>query len=447
MVTEANTFESLKATKSLNWHKWSAAYTAVAVCVVSIAITTLFRTVLPNRYVADQRTDYRTFYSPVAQNILNGRGIVLHDEPATTFPPGYPLLLAGIFTASHWLNIPAYVGASAANVIGMALVSLFIFLLARLLFGPLAALISSAAWMTYPFALWLTKQPNSEIPFMVVLYGGLYLFFYLLLRKTGSWPLFFICGLIFGFAMLIRPIAIGLGFALAGVIWLLAREMTARFRTLLISMLLLGSLVAVLPWEMWVYAKTGEIISVSSSGAQNMREGVIFAVNGSDYRPQRGVSPDIERVMNDILKRPSELISVRGIVSVVAAEFHVHPIAVAKLYLLKAARSWYGTDSRQQESLILLVQLGYLLPLLWCARRLWRPNEMSRKIVVSILLLVIYFWGMTILVNSTLRYMLPVTGILFLLIGAGIARPGSRTSKQVFAEANPAMDASNAASA
>ncbi len=414
---------------------------------MSVAVTTLFRTVLPPRYLADQKTDYHTFYSPVAQNILDGRGIALHDQAATTFPPGYPLLLAGIFTASHWLNIPEQIGASAANVIGMALVSLFIFLLARLLFGSLPALISSAAWMTYPFALWLTKQPNSEIPFMAVLYGGLYLFFYLLLRKARSWPLFFLSGLLFGFAMLIRPIAIGLGFALAIVIWFLTREMAARFRALIISMLLLGTLVAVLPWEIWVYAKTGEIISLSSSGAQNLREGVLFAVSGSDYRPQRGVSPDIETVMNDILKCPSELVSVRGIVSVMAAEFRAHPIAVTKLYLQKAARSWYGTDSRQEEGLILLIQLGYLLPILWCARRLWGQSEMSRKIVVSILLLVIYFWGMTILVNSTLRYMLPATGLLFLLIGAGISRPGSRASKQVFAEANPAMaDSSNAAS-
>ncbi len=433
MVTEANTFELLKATKTLNWHKWSAAYTAIAVCVASIAVTTLFWTVLPARYRIDEGTDYNAFYRPVAQNIRGGHGVLLQGEPATAFPPGYSLVLAGVFTVCDWLNISKQIGASAANVIGMTLVSLLIFLLGRLLFGALPALISAAAWMTYPFALWLTKQPNSEIPFMVVLYGGLSLLYYLLLRKTRSWPLFFVCGLIFGFAMLIRPIAIGLGFALAIVIWFLAREMTPRFRALLISMLLLGSLVAVMPWEMWVYSKTGEIIWLSSSGAQNMREGVIFAVNGSDYRPQRGVPPDIERLMNDILKRPNELGSVQGIVSVVAAEFRAHPVTVSKLYLLKAARSWYGTDSRQQESLILLVQPGYLLLILWCARRLWVWNEMSRKIVISILLLVIYFWAMTILVNSTLRYMLPATGILFLLIGAGIARPGSRSSKQVFA--------------
>jgi hypothetical protein len=278
--------------------------------------------------------------------------------------------------------------------------------------------------MTYPFALWLTRQPNSEVPFMVVLYGGLCLFYYLLSRKTRWWPAYFACGLIFGLAMLIRPIAIGIGVVLAVSIWFLSRDLTARFRALLISMFLLGNLVAVLPWEIWVYSRTEEVIPLSTSGASNMREGVIFAVNGSLYRPQGGVPADVDALMNDILKRPSELGSVYGIVSVLAEEFRAHPIAVTKLFLIKAARSWYGTDSRQHEGLILLIQLGYLLPMLWCGRKLWRRGVTARRIMASIFLVVIYFWGMTVLVNSTLRYVLPVTGLLFVLMGAGFGTKG-----------------------
>jgi 4-amino-4-deoxy-L-arabinose transferase-like glycosyltransferase len=312
----------------------------------------------------------------------------------------------------------------------MALVCMLIFLLARVLFGPVAALISAAVWMTYPFALWLTRQPNSEVPFMVVLYGGLCLFYCLLLRKTRWWPLYFVCGLIFGLAMLIRPIAVGIGVALAVSIWFLSREMTARFRALLISVFLLGNLVAVLPWEIWVYSRTGEVIPLSTSGVSDMREGVIFAVNGSLYRPQGGVPGDVDTVMNNILKRPSELGSVYGIVSVIGEEFRAHPIAVTKLFLLKAARSWYGTDSRQHEGLILLIQLGYLLPMLWCGRKLWRRGVTARRIMASIFLVVIYFWGMTVLVNSTLRYVLPVTGLLFVLMGAAFGSTKGLERKQ-----------------
>ena len=418
MATTTNTFESIKATLSRDRRKWPAAYIPVAVFVASLAVTTVFRTVLPTSYRGDQRTDFFTFYSPVAQNILNGGGVFLGGEPATTFPPGYPFMLAGTFTLCHWLSIPEPIGASVVNITGMALVCMLIFLLARFLFGPLAALISAAIWMTYPFALWLTRQPNSEVPFMVVLYGGLCLFYCLLLRKMRSWPLYFVCGLIFGLAMLIRPIAVGIGVVLAVAIWFLAREMTARLRTLLISMFLIGNLVAVLPCEIWVSSRTGEVIPVSTSGALNMREGVVFAVNGTNYRPQGGVPADVDALMNDILKRPAELGSVYGIVSVMADEFRAHPIAVTKLYLLKAARSWYGTDSRQHEGPILLIQLGYLLPMLWCGPKVWRLGGTARRVTATIFLLVIYFWGMTILVNSSVRFMLPVTGLLFLLIGA-----------------------------
>ena len=128
-------------------------------------------------------------------------------------------------------------------------------------------LASSLLWMTYPFALWLTKQPNSEIPFLVVLYGGFYLFWYVLLRKSRAWPLYFLSGLLAGFAMLIRPIAIGIVMVMSIILRVMGREMTARFRLFLVAMLLLGNLVAIAPWEAWVYSTTGRIVMISTGGA------------------------------------------------------------------------------------------------------------------------------------------------------------------------------------
>ena len=65
----------------------------------------------------------------------------------------------------------------------MALTSVLVYLLAQSVWGPLPALISALIWMTYPFALWLTKQQGSEMPFLVVFYGGVYLFWRALLRR------------------------------------------------------------------------------------------------------------------------------------------------------------------------------------------------------------------------------------------------------------------------
>src|SRR5207253_9124552 len=139
-------------------------------------------------------------------------------------------------------------------------------LLGRILPSASASLASAVIWITYPFAQWLTGQPNSEVPFMLFLYAGLALFWYLLIRRRRAWALFFLCGSVLGIAMLIRPIAIGIALVLGVVTWLVRQDLPRRSRVLLITMLLCGNLLALLPWEAWVYSKTGKIISISTSG-------------------------------------------------------------------------------------------------------------------------------------------------------------------------------------
>jgi hypothetical protein len=101
-----------------------------------------------------------------------------------------------------------------------------------------------------------------------------------------------------------------------------------------------------------------------------------------------------------------------------ARESIVRPVAVVKLFLLKAARSWYGTDSRRLETPLMLLQLAYLALILWVTRVSWQLGGTARKLTVSIWLIAFYFWGMTIVALSISRYMLPAMGLLFTLLPA-----------------------------
>src|SRR6266481_1549105 len=166
----------------------------VAVIAGSILVTLVFWAILPEafRLQASEQTDYNNFYEPVARNIVAGHGILLADgRLATVFPPRYPLLLAGLFKASSWFHMPERAVLSNFAILAMACISSYIFLTARILWTGIAALASALLWMTYPFAQWLTRQPNSEIPFMVLFYGGSFLFCYLMLRKKSASPLYF----------------------------------------------------------------------------------------------------------------------------------------------------------------------------------------------------------------------------------------------------------------
>jgi hypothetical protein len=278
------------------------------------------------------------------------------------------------------------------------------------------ALVSSLLWMTYPFALWFTKQPNREIPFLAVFYGGFCLFWYVLLRKSRAWPLYFLSGLLAGFAMLIRPIAIGIVMVMSIVLWVMGREMTARFRLFLVAMLLLGNLVAIAPWEAWVYSMTGRIVMLSTGGAPGIRDGLTFAVVPKGYRQEIKVPEDVAALMRDIRVHSDEMQSLRGIVSVLTEKWRLQPLPVAKLFTLKAARSWYGTDSGRFETPILLIQTAYLILALWGSGAAWRRGGITKQLAIGIWLLVLYFWGMTVLALSILRYMVPAMGLLFVLI-------------------------------
>jgi len=220
--------------------------------------------------------------------------------------------------------------------------------------------------------------------------------------------------------MLIRPIAIGIALVLSAIVWTVRRELPRRFRALLITMLLFGNLLALLPWEAWVYSRTENVISISTSGLENVKDGLIFAVHQS-RPPQKTISHDIVSVMSDIQLQFGERgQSYKEIGKVLATEFRAQPLAMAKLFALKGARSWYGTDSGRHEMTILLIQMAYLLIILWSARRVWRQGGMYRKFGIGILLITIYFWGMTVLAISIARYMVPVMGLLFILIGAAL---------------------------
>jgi 4-amino-4-deoxy-L-arabinose transferase-like glycosyltransferase len=400
----------------------------IVIFLASSIVTLLFWSVLPARLRLTEATDYYVFYEPVARSILAGNGFDRGgDSPASAFPPGYPLILAGVFGASHQLHVSEELGLALLSLVSMGLSTLFVFLLARSFWGTSPAIVSALLWTTYPFALWLTKQPNTEMPFAVLLYGGFYLFGYLIVRRKLTWLLYLLCGLIFGAAMLVRPIAIGIAFVLALIIWLARQDLSRRLRLLVISVLLLGNVAAVFPWEAFVYARTGRVILLSGHGTNSLRLGLTFAL---DERKDIRVSRDVDVVMKDIAARSDEINSFRDVVSVVAVEFRAHPVATTTLYLLKVVRSWYATDSGRYELPILLLQLPYLGFSLWSVRRLWKNGGRQRYFAMSVLLFVIYFWSMTVLALSILRYMVPVMGLLFIAVGAALF-PAAKLNAQI----------------
>jgi 4-amino-4-deoxy-L-arabinose transferase-like glycosyltransferase len=295
-----------------------------------------------------------------------------------------------------------------------------VYALARLIWSPVLALLPALAWMTYPFFLWLTKQPNSEVAFIPALLAALYLFWRPVLRGARgpwAWAAYGSAGLLAGAAMLIRPAALGLSVVLALVVLLWAAPGVARrVRLGYGALIVLGSLIAVLPWEAAVYARTGEIIPLSSGGAMTIHDGLTFLAIPKDYRQEVDVPEDVAALMWTIHERRRETATPGGLATVVAEEAGRAPGAFAKLLLIKVARSWYGIDSRILETPTLLLQAVYLALSLWGSLYAWRRGGALRRMIAGNWLIVLYFWGMTLLVVPLLRYLVPVMSLLMIAL-------------------------------
>jgi hypothetical protein len=397
---------------------------AVGVFITSVLVTILFWTILPSSFVINENSDYTAFYEPVARNILNGSGFVSRDgSPAIRVAPGYPVLLAATFKIAHLLEVPEQTILSIFTLFSMGLASVFIFMLAQSVWGLFPGLVSAVVWITYPLALWLTKQTNSEIPFLPVFYGGFYLFWYALCHKS-HWSIYFLSGLIIGFAMLVRPIAIWAVLVMGTILWLVVSKIKSSFKLCLIMIMLLGNLVAIFPWEMWLYTRTGKVVPLRKA---SLKDSLTFAVNPKGYRRGVKVPQDVEVLMRSVMGRKHELRSPKGILSIMVEQLRTRPLAVVKLLAIKAVRSWYGTDSNRFENQILMLQIPYLVLILWGSRAAWKQGGIAKELAISVWLMTLYFWAMTIVAFSIVRYMVPAVGLLFVLVPGAFAKIGKLT--------------------
>jgi len=388
----------------------------IGVFLISIIVTFLFWAFVSSGFHTMDATDYLSYYEPVAHNLLNGIGFVRADgTSAIIYPPGYSLLLAGVFAFARVFGSPESLVISGFILLCMGLSSTFVFLISEMIWGAYGGWVSALFFMTYPFVLWLTKQPNSELPFMAVFYASLYLFWLGLKGQKNIGVILFLAGIFAGAAMLIRAIAIGTGFLLSGLFLALKKDVHLKRRFLLAGVLLLGNFLAILPWQVWVYGQTEQVVLLGTNGVSGIKDGLTFAVETKNYRQGIVVPMDVTNLQNEFVAENASLNSLGDIFTTIEKHTREEPVVVLKLVLIKMARSWYGTDSGSLEAIILIIQFFYATLFLTATISIWRCRPEIPGLLLFVWSIVFYFWMMTIAVLSILRYMTPVFGVLSLL--------------------------------
>lgn len=368
-------------------------------------------------------SDYYNHYEPIANSLLAGRGTFVNGKINTWVPPGYPIMLAIIFSFSDLIGTNRLDLVILFNTIITAGAAVFLFLGVQSIFNKKIALISSLLWMSYPFNLWFAKGPHTEVPFFLLLFLAIWL--YILALKKEHFGIIFLSGITLGLAVLIRPIGIFIPLLLFLFVFpapfggaLKRCGINYRKKQILLAVaLLFGSLLTVLPWESYVWSNTGNIILLSTTGPGAIATGLTYALQTGAGRDNIAVPRDVLKLMERA--KTENLSTLPKIILFSFEELMNHPISFLKLVGLKIIRSWYATSQMWWEGRILAVQTLYLLPSLLGLIYAIKIYKNKLKEIVFLLSIIFYFLGMTVLGVSILRYMVPAMAIM--LIFAAIA--------------------------
>ena len=406
------------------WQTLSPVRAGVVIFALAVCVQAAFLFVLPEPMQRSESSDYQTFYEPVARTLLADGVLQTPDGGAAVrYPPGFPVGLAWIFAlAEHlpgdealWLLLAGlFIGSLGATAHHQ---------LCRHLVGARGAFVASLMLLSYLPWLWLHKQPNSETLFLPLLFAGLAGFAGLDVTRPRAWNRAAVSGALLALATLVRPVSLLLPVGLAGLLvfgFVGPSGKTSTGRRLGVAAVLLATFVAVLaPWQIWVRAQVGDWIPISTGGRLSLLDGLTVAAKDDRDGPE--VPADVRRLMEAVQGNRSLIGGPAD-----AAQFMVEEaslLTVAKTLWVKATRSWYATESLRYEKALAALQAPYLIAVFFGLIGLFRAGPGARSAFWIVLAVSLYFWAMTILVLSILRYMVPAMALLF----AAAAFPWTRS--------------------
>jgi hypothetical protein len=386
--------------------------------VVALLSHILFLLLLPGDLKRTPSPDYVKFYEPVARTLASGDGFFLASRPAILYPCGTPIMYAATFRAADTLHIARSTGLRILEGMLLTLTSVLVSLLALMILSCRVALVASAMWSTYPFHLWLTKQPDSTSAFSLVLLLGVLLFVRWSTDGRRSIQYGCLMGLILGIAALIKPIAIALPFIFVGLACICVIPCRPRHRALFSICMIIAYLIPISPWEVWARKVSGQWIALCTNGPNVLIDGLTVGT-------VRGVKPvwmpqNVRALTQDAVEHYKDLKTTGSIANFLIAKIRVEPQVVAQLLLIKAVRSWYGNESHAFEKWVVGIQLLYLPFVIFGVREISRGDRQHRNFLLVVAAVVLYFWAMTTFIAlPELRYLIPAMG--FVMIIAGVA--------------------------
>ena len=274
-------------------------------------------------------------------------------------------------------------------------------------------------WAGNPLSLALVSSLCSDVPYATFFVAAAACFWKFACTPRISYFGLALVGGLLGLALLLRPAGLFLPFVLAAfLISCVSKPWRQRLAGAVV--LLTATLVVVMPWEIEMYRHTGKVLPLSIGGVPSMIDGFVRPKSSDMNKVSPPLPADVEAFVADLRQKTEagEIKDTKQLAAWLVDQTGQRPAAVVKVIGYKLARSWYGTDSRRNETAILLMQSLLLSVAVAGGVRAWRCGGSYRELVVLILALVLTTWFMTVIVESLVRYMMPIMGFLFVLVPA-----------------------------
>lgn len=390
----------------------------LSLILFSAALQASIMCFLPPAAERNTSGDYHFFYEPVAKNLAAGKGLVDNrGEFATLFPPGFPVMLAFQFKAGAILGIEPLLIVAILNVLISSLSCGCVFLIAEYVFVKRVAVLAALAWATYPANVWLSFQPNSEVPYFPVFFLAVFAASRALNERNPKFAIK--AGILMGLGTLVRPIALSSAFFLAGGLVLFSWKHSRPKGFAAGAILMASFLLTILPWELYVSQKTGRPLPMFAKGSWIMKQGVESVITDAS---KNAVPMDVGRVKQDML-------------SMLLGKLKADPWPVLKLLCVKLVSGWYATYRTRKTIQMLPFQLFYLFFGAIGLRLALRYDRRHLSCIWLLLLSIAGAWFTTVVTVPLLRYMIPQMGFVLIFCAFacdhflfGPARPSSPAS-------------------
>ncbi len=333
------------------------------------------------------------------------------DELSAFRPPGYPALLAGVY--SLW-NSP--IAAKLANALALAFSGLLLgVMVERVVRG--AGLIAAGIVAIYPLFVFSSTTLYPQVVGLFLLSLALLL---LLSPKRKLWHLV-AAGIVMG--VLVLTISSFMLFVPLIALWL-AWQPPRLARSPLLQAIVFATVTAlvVLPWTVRNWQIFGAVVPVSTNGGVNLLLG-----NNENAGPDTGVMADIRHYRQEAAAITDNEVSKDAFFKAAAVEWiKENPLEAAQLYVGKWLSHWNFSNETKTLGAASIASQGVLfvsfypllaiaiLRLLWWRKVPLTPSEglLYFLIIVNAFVSAIFF--------TRVRFRLPFDGLLIALAAMAI---------------------------